>query len=629
MSVFLISLSLQAQQVVSSEALDIRNRLEKEVQQNLTSLISTQLEPTTFTVAVRVQLSPITPPKDESKKKDKAEEPPAGLDLGLIHAQELIDSYERELEELKLKKEAVNKKDQEEKFQLSKIEVLVGLSEIYPEGYVKTFSAWLTPKMKKDYGSIASSQVSKIKKFEPKPKLELDKNGKPIDPQTTKTEAQEKEDAQNLFDDKILIAFGVVGLALILLGVLLRSGLNKVATSTKPIQIDPKGEWNIRTANDPNSILLDENSAANALTLGKAETYALHEELDKQIKKIAFVCLEINSKLNDLVRVWIDTGEEGLTKTAILIDAILSARERILTETGSIAPISIPLDEELAASHEEELAEAYRQVVDMEIEEKIKLLDKVYWDLVSVKTLGLQCLRRPFDFLKNMSETNLLEIIDTQKSDAQAMAMMYLPKEQKESILKDFDADKKESIIKNMLLNSQVSQKQIWDLDTSVKVSVLNQSASPTERLVNLFPRTVEVLQSLNDTDEIHILRRVAPSLPEQGLVLKQQYTTLAFMDEWKPEYIRKLSQISTADELVAVIRLLPSTKESILAECAPKIKTIVEDDLNLPAPSNLSQLRPKLSSLKAKWTRLVLNENIPMSKVLQPARRQEVPYAA
>lgn len=595
----------RGQSQLTSEVLDVKNKLEKDIQQNLHHIISTQLEPNSFFVATSVKAILIPPPKAKNNKPE-TDALPAGVDLGLISAFEMAESYERELEELKLMKEQV--KDPP-RYQVTKIEVLVGLDESLGEEYMNTFKTWLQTKVKKDYGPLAVANVNKFtKKVIPK------EEPIPEDPYAFK----------NLIP---LIAMALVALAMILLGLFLKSGLNKVATAVKPLQLEPKNEFKVEEL----PAAKPEEPAAEELLPepARAETYNVGDQIDQLINKIAFVCMESGPGLADLVGVWIDSGDEGFLKTSLLIDTILTARERIMTQTGTIANLNIPLTEDLAKTYEENLAEAYRAVGDMGQDDKLILLQKIYWDLVSKKTLGLQSLRRPFDFLQSMKKEDLLELLQSQKEDARALAVLYLPKEIKSDVLKQLNSEEQENIITKMLINSQISDKQIWDLDTSIKVATLNQSANPAEKLVNLFPRTVEVLQSLNSLEEIKILRKVASSLENGGQVLKQQYTTLAFIDEWAPEYVRKLTQAATADEIVTLVRVIPEAKSYVLSECADKIKTIVEDDLKLPPPADSSQYNVKLNSLKAKWNKLVLSEQLSMTRVLAKSPRTEVSHAA
>jgi hypothetical protein len=138
------------------------------------------------------------------------------------------------------------------------------------------------------------------------------------------------------------------------------------------------------------------------------------------------------------------------------------------------------------------------------------------------------------------------------------------------------------------------------------------------ERVVNLFPRTLEVLQTLNSLDEIRILRRIVPSLPDQGRTLKTQYSTLAFVDSWRPEYVRKLTSVATGDELTTLIRTVPQGKDRILSECPPKVRTIVEDDLKMNTTFEDSVTNNRLDALRSKWNTIVASERISLARVIE-----------
>lgn len=604
------SLQTMAQNLATSEALDVRNRLESEIQKNLAQLISTRLDAQTFTVAVRLQLAPMSPPKPEDKKAPEGL--PAGMDLGSIDVRELLQSYEKQIEEMKLRRDA--KKDQPPQFQLKSLEVAVGLDEAYGEEYAADFTKWLKGKVKADYGNLASANVNKVK-FKDKTTGKLD--GAPPTP-IDNLMSQLKNLAP-------ILAALILALALYLLGRTLKAGMGVLATAQKSLLLEPKGEWSLAAPpvdeEEPEQLTEDEGNALVERLNGN--------EFERLTSKIAFVCLELTDRLNDLVRVWIDAGDEGFIKTALLIDTLVNAREKIMTQTGALPPLRIPIDESLMKLREENLSEAYRHVSTMAEHEKTNLLEQIYWDLVSCRTLGLQSLRRPFDFLNGMAKENVVELLKTQKDDAKALAIVYLPSEVQTQVLNDFEEGKRVELIKNMLSQAQISQKQIWDLDTSVKVATINQSAHPEEKLVNLFPRTIEVLDGLGPLDEIKILRQVAPQLPDDGLILKQQYSSLSFVDEWKPLYVKKLAQVATGDELLALIIQIPDAREGILEQCSPKIRIIIEDDLKMNTSQDDSALATKLITLRSKWNRIVTSENLPMTKVLETRKSEGALHAA
>lgn len=603
---------------LSSEALEVKNKLEIEIQKSLNNLISTQLSPESFSLGVRVQLTSLKPPAPNETKK--AEDLPIGMDLGAIDVRELVSSYEKQIEELKLKKE--DKKDDKNQFQLSLIEVTAGLDESYGDEYIKKFSSWLQNKMRAEYGSVVKTTVNKLnlKKLAPKEEEKTKPENKP--------EVKPEPTMWDRVKDFIPIMMAVIlALSLLLFGRTIKNGLYQIASAQKTLTLESKSEWLIGAGKNAEKLL---GSGKNAEDPNQTKRIAYAtDEFERITGKIAFVCLELGDRLNELVRVWIDSGDEGFIKTALLIDTIVNARERIMSKTGAIAPIKIPLDEQLVKMSDENLSEAYNQVSNMPPQDKVEMLDKIYWDLVSFKTLGIHSLRKPFDFLQSLPKENIIELLSTQKKEAQALALVYLPKETKTEILNEFPEEKRTEVLKNMLVQSQFSQKEIWDIDMSVKVASLNNTLGPVDKMVNIFPRTLEVLQTLDQVSEIRILRQIVNQLPDQGVAVKAQYITFAFIDEWKIDYIRKLTQQATGDEILTVVRLIPEAKELILSECPPKIKMIVEDDLKLNTKVDDANLNKKLNSLKSKWNKLLVSENIPFSKVIKPKDQKEIKNAA
>lgn len=581
---------------LASDVVKIRNNIESEVRKNLEDLISTKLEKKTFTVAVRIQLTPIQPPK---KEKNGAEQGlPDGMDIGSIDVRNLVDSYEKKIEELKTLKEQAKDGKQ---YQISAMEAFIGLDESYPEQYGKDLKKWLQARLSKDYGPVAKANVGTIT------------------PQDKKNMQPEEEES---FISKLrpwtsVIAALALSMALVALGLLLKSGMLKSAGVRKNISLEQKGE-----------LLLNSSDATKEQKQNDAESSVLArsqgEELDQMIKKIAFVCLEIGAKINELVKVWIDANEEGFVKTALLVDCLICAREKIMTETGALAPLRIPIEQDMITNYEEHLSEAYRNVSVMPDSEKLDLMNVIYWDLISIRTLGLQSLRRPFDFLSQSETAEVRTILQNQSEDTRALALMYLPKETQTDLLTEMDEGNRTQTIRAMLLNSEVDTKKLWDHDTSVKILVESKNSIDQVRLVNLFPRTLDAIQSLTPLNEISTLRKVSPSLPHDGRTLKHHFLTFAFVDEWKSESLRRLTQIATAEEILHLMLALPACQESLLQECPPVMRTILEDDLKISASIDPNSQNQKLKSLKAKWTKLLQVENISLSSLYQNIKQVE-----
>lgn len=584
---------------VTAKQFEIRAKLEKDIADSLHQIISTQLQDDTFTVGVSVQLKESKPPeKPPAKKPDEQNDRPLGLDLGIIDVHGLMESYERELIDAKAKADQKKEETKEPQFQVSSINITVGLDERYPEAYRQEFAGWLSKRISANYGSLAKSEVTTVYKTEAKPSPE------PLIEKIRKL--------QSLLGLALLAAALLVGMLWMGLGLL------RVASARKKLSLEQGNEWSVKGNALPEGGKDAEAEENAVLPVQPVETLPSNHDLELQIAKIAFVCMELKEKVNELVRVWLDNGDEGFIKTALLVDAIITAREKILARAGALPALQIPLDPEVVSASEENLAEAFREVADMEIEDRLPKLEQIYWDLISVRTLGLQSLRRPFDFLSGMKSNEIQSVLSTQKTDARALAVMYMDADAKTEFVNSLQEPERETMIAGVLAYSQIPQKTIWDMDTAVKVASMTMAEPNKERVVNLFPRTLEVLQTLNSLDEIKILRRIVPSLPDQGRSLKTQYSTLAFVDSWRPEFIRKLTSVATGDELTTLIRTVPQAKDRILAECPPKVKTIVEDDLRMNSVFEDSITNNRLDALRAKWNTIVAGERISLAKVVE-----------
>lgn len=576
----------------TSDEMDVRNRIEKDVQKNLYDLISTQLDPKTFTVAVRAKVIILPPPKADPPRKTDSEVP-AGLDLGLIDARELVQSYEKQLEEIKILKE--NAKDKPTQYKITAIEVHLGMTKLYDDEYVKKMEDWLRKKMTSDYGTLAKTTVGRIESVD-----------------TTAEPFEEKTPEESLKDWGMPIAIAVLALVILLSTLLFGRSLNRALSH---LGIDRS---NLKLM-DGSSVDVDsESNELDGSDLPALEPAPHALSLDQLLDKIACLCLEMTTSLNDLVRVWMDADKDGHLKVALLVDALIYAKEKLMSAThGQVTPFRIPLNMEFMRSRSDELSSAYGKMIKLSDNDKAELLEKIYWDLISVQTLGIQSLRRPFDFLNGMQKENIVQLLESQKANTKAIAVAYLPRETQKDIMSDYEDNGKAELLRSMLLSSTLPENEIWDLDASLKVMAINQSSGFKERLIDLFPRTVEMLSSLSQTDEIRIIRKIAPDLPDDGMILKKQYPTLAFIDLWKSEYIRKLAQNATADEMLTIIRQVPQAQDLILGECPPKIRTIVEDDLRLNQIQDESMTNRKLKSLRNKWNQIAAADNIPMSKVI------------
>ena len=71
----------------------------------------------------------------------------------------------------------------------------------------------------------------------------------------------------------------------------------------------------------------------------------------------------------------------------------------------------------------DQLSEAYRQAARMSLDERYEVLVKIYWDMLTVRTLGIQAMQRPFDFLQSLNDLSYSEVLREQNGESQALAL--------------------------------------------------------------------------------------------------------------------------------------------------------------------------------------------------------------
>lgn len=622
----LLGFNAQAQRL-PAHVLELQNRIESQIDKNLTNLLSTQLATSTFDVSTRVKVVeiPAAPPKPPPKKED-TNNMPAGLDLGTVDVREVIESYKTQIEEMKAFRDNVKQKSDEPKFSVNRIEVVVGLSDVYDDAYVAQLQDWLTKRVKTDYGSVAIATVSKTK---PLPLKEAP--------------------GLSWRDFLPMLAYALLAIAFVLAAWLISRGLIRLGEGAKNIIIEHKNAFNLEHNQrvdqkvEEKQLADDFNKSGASAMLDfekdKDEDLELLQAGEELIGKITFLCLELGKGVNDLVRFWLDNGKDGYLKTAVLIDMIITLKEKVSTETeaanltnkvkhahetaAAISSLQIPIDEDLASAFSVNLGEAYREAAVMTQEAKVSLLEKIYWDLVQIRTLGPQNMRQPFDYLQTMNDMAFSEALKTQPDDTKALALMFGDPKKTKAFLSAASATEKEKLITNMMGLSQVSKKQIWDIDSAMKLKLINSSLRPEDNLVDLFPRTIDMLNTMSPIDEIKVLRKTVNQLPDKGVTMKTQLTSLAFIDEWYPEYVAKLVKVSTAQELVQLIQLIPESRDVVLSACPDKMKMIIQDDLDV-ASKDEAAIGKAMRQLKTRWKNICASENIAMGSVLDPSAKPE-----
>ncbi len=598
---------------------ELRTQIEEKIRKNYEEVIGIQLQSGSYRVGVLVELKEeATEKKDSSSIAETSNNLPEGLNLGILDVRELISNYEQEIKTLKEKK-TLQEPMSSEKFKIVRVNIKVGLNEDYGKEYQVEFSKWLSQRVKVDFGGIGTSETAMIRKIPEKP--------------VSKKDPKSFENStlyERLFDFQPL----VIALVLISIGTLLFFSRFIISTADARLSKNVATEISGSTSN---SLKMSDAIPANGIAQSSMkpefdeekranEDLSLTiEDIDRLMSKITFLILDLSVQFSHLLSIWLDAGPEGHQKIALAFDSVISKKELFEKQGLTVQKFSL---QDLSSELSEKVHESFLKVQQMKSKEKLQMLDSTYWDIISFKTFGPRVLRRPFDHLKILDDEQIGKVLLNQKRDVQALALLYLENNQKKNFMSKMNEDEKVHLIASMIGSATMSKSDLVDIDSAVKIAV-EKSAVTDSGKIGLMPRSISLLENLSAIEELRILKRIVPVLPQQGASLKKKYFSLAFMEEWSEFGFEKISSVITADEVVALLKIFPEVKSALFSFIAPRMRTMVEDDLGSLTNMTNDQLNDKLESIRLKMKRFIEHNKINLSEFYSDSSSMEVADAA
>lgn len=474
----------------------------------------------------------------------------------------------------------------------------VGLTDSLGEPYKEEFGSWLKKTLEKNYGNLATSEVSFIK-------------------------SAPKSENKNLLD-YISELQGLIGAILVSLFVLISIILAKVMGSKdakeqrkftaqlqQQMQMREDERLQQKQPEVPREVFEETPIALPepVKQLSQFEVTLLHD-LHTKVMKTA---QESGNKVQEVLKSWLESGDRGFFKIACLVDVTIS------NEDSKTTPISkIDWQEIVSASSKKKMKDVFKQMADLSSEEKIKILDEVYWDLVSLKTLGPKSMIEPFQFISSLSVKERKEILASQNSKTQTLAVLHLPDEAREEYIKDLPFEGKRSLLEETLQMDDVLTTDVEAASETLKFVVDRmESGKETISIRSMYPR---LLGSFSTIDEITLLREISKRISDDGLSIKASHPTLAFIDEWPEDKARFVFDAANADEVLTLLRIIPESKDKVLKFCPPRVQDIVTSDFDKQDKSDVATKEKHLSSLRAKFLKAINKQKIDLEAVF-PAK--------
>ncbi len=557
----------------SLEQVELQTRIEAQITEKLRSVISTTLEKGAFDVSASVKIAEVidkrVTEKTQDVKKEEKSPVPSDASLGLVNAELLLKKYQDEAKEKQSQRRETIEGKIERRYKITAISVSVGLDESLAEDYRSQFKQWLVKKVKSDYGAIASADVTVVKQ-------------KPIKPQVEKP----KSLWDRVSEIQFLLGFLIMAATLMLLLLLSKMVLSRDAAENRRVSMQLE---QMRSAQAPPLPMLPEKKEVLPALEDKSPEKPLQINMMTELRsirdlvsKISLLAFENLASTEELLFAWLDAGERGCLKIALMIDSILSATQqqssRMAQQPNPISSDGRRWTFQVPAEHQDKMAAVYKKMASLAPDSKRKLLEEVYWDLIAQKTLGSKFLSQPFGFLSDLPSQQVRTVLIDQSPQAKSIAVLHLPKDQREKFIQSLDAKGKEDLIVNALSMDEVPITDFEAVNETLKFQV--KQAGTREGFVTLKPLMPSLLESFSVRDEIRLLHTVTPKLSDGGLSIKRIYPSLAFFDQYPSELRKVVVSRASNDELTVLIGAVPAFKETILSVCTPMVKTIIEDDL-------------------------------------------------
>lgn len=580
----------------NTSLLEAKSRLEELIGQRLRSTIATTLDKNAFDISVSIKLVPAPPKKTLAISPEVRERTEGTLDLtvGLIDADSLIRKYEDEIKELKNREALYSSRmvaEDKPEFIVKSIEVFVGLDAAFGDEYAKELEGWIQNRLTPDFGKAIKTNVSLLKTA-PLPTISRQT---PID---------------ILTKFQSLLGYALLAFAVILGTLLMKFLSSKDAKEQR--KLTAQLQQSVKSADEAKQLtpVMEENKKP----LLEAPTGPTAHELEaiRELHgKIIWSSSGNLDNLNGVIHGWLETGDRGLIKTACLMDVLISVSGR-KESTGR--GFNLEWDKVIPNEFQKKMRDTFEEMARLSAGEKISTLEEVYWDLVSVKTLGAQSLSVPFQYVSAIPAHEVRNLLAAQQPQIRAMVVLHMPEEAREDYMRRLPLEDKREIVEQTLQMEKVLSTDIETASETLKYAIKKQDVNT--KVISLKSLAPKLLESVSIVDEIMLLRDISQKLSDGGNSIKRSFPSLAYVSEWPEKSLKLIFNSASSDEVQAFLRLMPELSSQILPLCAPRVQTIAGDDLRKEDSMSIEMKERHLSSLKLRMLQVLNTQGLNLEEV-------------
>lgn len=534
----------------------IENMLVRRYSQELSSMVSKEH----FSIGARLDLRVV----QEQKKNSGLDSSFTDLDLGYLDADELFESYSIP---------NVAGVSSFEKYAIKSGEIQVGLQPNVGEEIKTAVETWVSQRVKKDFGSTGKYQVQYIK-------------SPAVAPQTKKQSMMQLlQDLQGLFGQLVIALSILLG---VILWRLLMGGSSKSDASTTA-----GGSQNINIESKSETVAGDLASGDEALS---AREKGLLQQIDHVSEQIKELSPKIVGQLEGLVSEWCEQGEEGLFHLACFAEI-----------SGSVlGSLPIPSDSKKLMS------DIFSRMGAVETEVRLDMVNRIYWDIISVLNLGTESLHKPFSFIANSALSTVNNVLLGNDADTQTVVTLYMPDSMRKDYFKGLAQEKKIEILSSAAKLSAISEDNLHDIENKIAPYF---GEKQDESDVSMALTLTKLIESMTYIDACNTLPSIEGPVIEQ---FKSQKPHIAFLNEWSTDALSVLVKRASNDELLAYLRVVPDMSHLVLEFASPRTQAILEDDLNRPDALSENEKEDLIGSLQQLISRLVDAGELSLDEILK-----------
>lgn len=574
--------------------IETKAHLEELISTRVQATLATTLEKSAFNVSVEVNLVEAPVKKTEVLTKARSEKKVSTEDLsvGLVDANALIEKYEAEAQALHEQVPVATQSDlARSPYIVKAISVSVGVQDSLGDAYAKEIGDWLKKRLASDFKESVTTHVQLLKALPTKP-------------------VRPKGLLDYLTSLQILVA------CLLLSGVILLSVLLMKLMGSK----DARESRKLTAQLQQNMRLQQEQAQLSAEKSNKDEREFPEDDRARPVElemtqslqeKVYFSAADNVAILGEVFQSWMENGERGFFKTAMLIDVLMSlGRQKNQVNSTS----SFDWSNVIPAQFRKKMRGVYEKIAIMGLPERIRILEELYWDLISIKTLGNNSLVQPFQFVSSVPMPEIRTLLANQNSQMKALAVLHMSDDLREDYVRKLSFDGKKEMVEQVLQMEKVLSTDIDVASETLKFEV--KKTADESKTVSLRSMTPKLLEAMSAIDEIQLLKDLCRKLSDGGIYLKRSFPSLAFLHEWPQSTAKMVLSQAGSDEALAFLRMMPEQKDVLLTLLPPRVQTIVADDLGRADTSNGESKERALSALKLKMLQVMNRESIQLEEI-------------